>query len=479
MRAWLGLLVSVLVTLSDYRLVNGAAIIEDHTTSWRAAGLGDSLAEAFEVDLPDELFDKVLQDCLVFHKHETNERARASAGGGAYVHGKGGTYWRPLFNAQGEFLRPRFHIEAAIQLLYEMDIGKKTPHPRVSGGELWVQKRDLNEDIGFHHDKDEAMASLKSTMKFPEVSTVTYMTDKGAPTVIFNQTTPDGMARSPLHGFISYPAKNRHLRFQGNLQHGVPAFLAPELQEGTIMKLRGSGRERITFLVNWWKNKPMGPNCNKITTKLVKHLGIYDQEGVARPQVLSHVPQPTIKKDIILSAFMEERTRYDITIPGEEIIWFDMPKQREKGHVYDIRWPLDGIFGNLCKLDLRANVVRSLFHEDRSKVMVFAGNEKATLEWLRPLPKDFKDDLRFVITNPIEILDALKTFGLKVEDCPAAVIHTTRPSDAKFLMPKKTNSDESVKYRALNAENLRKMINKFRAGKLSPIRGNDVNDDDE
>jgi hypothetical protein len=27
------------------------------------------------------------------------------------VHGKGGTHWRPLFNAQGEFLRPRFAIE--------------------------------------------------------------------------------------------------------------------------------------------------------------------------------------------------------------------------------------------------------------------------------------------------------------------------------------------------------------------------------
>jgi hypothetical protein len=26
---------------------------------------------------------------------------RAAAAGGAYVHGKGGTYWRPLFNAQG------------------------------------------------------------------------------------------------------------------------------------------------------------------------------------------------------------------------------------------------------------------------------------------------------------------------------------------------------------------------------------------
>ncbi len=33
----------------------------------------------------------------------------------------------------------------------------------------WVQHRGATEDIGFHHDKDEGMASIKSTMKFPEV----------------------------------------------------------------------------------------------------------------------------------------------------------------------------------------------------------------------------------------------------------------------------------------------------------------------
>ena len=46
--------------------------------------------------------------------------------------------------------------------------------------------------------------------------------------------------------------------------------------------------------------------------------------------------------------------------------------------------------------------------------MVFAGNEEATLEWLRPLAKEFEDDLRFVIANPTATLDALKTFGLEV-----------------------------------------------------------------
>ena len=39
-------------------------------------------------------------------------------------------------------------------------------------------------------------ALCPQTMKFPEVSTVTYLTGQGAPTVIFNQTTPDGSLAS-------------------------------------------------------------------------------------------------------------------------------------------------------------------------------------------------------------------------------------------------------------------------------------------
>ena len=49
-------------------------------------------------------------------------------------------------------------------------------HERVLGGEWWVQRRDEKEDIGFHHDKDEALASNQATMKFPEVGTNTATT---------------------------------------------------------------------------------------------------------------------------------------------------------------------------------------------------------------------------------------------------------------------------------------------------------------
>eukprot|EP00960_Hanusia_phi_P044515 756685-Hanusia_phi.AAC.5 len=255
------LLLCCLLGLACHAL--GAAIIEDHSSTWNSAGLNETLARGYDEIFPQELFERVVHEALVFEKYEKDERARAAGGG--YMHGKGGTFWRPLFNEHGDFLKPRFAIEAAIIMLYKNDIGASR-HDRVAGGEWWVQKRSLKEDIGFHHDKDEAMASLKSTMKFPEVSTVTYLRGEGAPTVIFNQTTPDGNAQvpiSPREGFLSYPRENRHLTFRGNLQHGVPAELAPENSE-SMVQLRGKSGERITFLVNWWATKPLGPNCNTV-----------------------------------------------------------------------------------------------------------------------------------------------------------------------------------------------------------------------
>ena len=56
-------------------LTAGAASSAPHMQS---AGLSESLAEAFDVVLPDELFDKVLEEALVFERHERDERAGAA-----------------------------------------------------------------------------------------------------------------------------------------------------------------------------------------------------------------------------------------------------------------------------------------------------------------------------------------------------------------------------------------------------------------
>ena len=39
------------------------------------SGLTDSLAEAFDLALPDELFNQVLEEAIAFERHEKDERA--------------------------------------------------------------------------------------------------------------------------------------------------------------------------------------------------------------------------------------------------------------------------------------------------------------------------------------------------------------------------------------------------------------------
>lgn len=88
----------------------------------------------------------------------------------------------------------------------------------IKGAEWWIQMKDSNTGaINFHYDKDEGYASLHSKMRYPKFSTITYLTSIGAPTLIFNQTTPDGNVDIPAipdDGFISFPKLNRHVIFR-------------------------------------------------------------------------------------------------------------------------------------------------------------------------------------------------------------------------------------------------------------------------
>lgn len=58
-----------------------------------------------------------------------------------------------------------------------------------TGAEWWVQIRTEGEhaDLGmpFHWDKDEQLLERRGALVYPAVSTVTYLGDNGAPTVVF------------------------------------------------------------------------------------------------------------------------------------------------------------------------------------------------------------------------------------------------------------------------------------------------------
>ena len=125
---------SLLLFLLCFQRGDSAAIVEDQTGTWAAAGMEEYFARATDNIFPDELLEKVAKEAVIFQNHEAEERNRKTAGGG-YMHGKGGTFWRPLFNKDtGEMTKPRFAIEVAIALLFQSDFAN-LKNKRVKGGE--------------------------------------------------------------------------------------------------------------------------------------------------------------------------------------------------------------------------------------------------------------------------------------------------------------------------------------------------------
>jgi hypothetical protein len=119
----------------------------------------------------------------------------------------------------------------------------------VKGAECWVQVKSSGEDLAPHFDKDERLAFVTggADLRFPLLSTVTYISDNGGPTIVLNQTlSSDGerlQPAVPYAGAIVFPRKGRHLLFPGGYFHGV---------RGDLALVDRPSVARVTFLVNWW-----------------------------------------------------------------------------------------------------------------------------------------------------------------------------------------------------------------------------------
>jgi len=206
------------------------------------------LLRAHPSALPDTLLPYLIEEAHKTNKWEKKARSKS------LKHSKAATNWASMENIRN----PRTASEMAVALLLEIAFPDgRMPEGGVAGGEWWVQLRSSNENIGFHVDKDEGVASEEQWMKMPVLSTITYLTDEGGPTLVLDQSSNRGGNRQtpelPTKGVLVYPKKNRHVLFRGNLQHGVV---------GEFGEKRGG--QRVTFLVNWWDKKPMSPYCMSI-----------------------------------------------------------------------------------------------------------------------------------------------------------------------------------------------------------------------
>ena len=127
----------------------------------------------------------------------------------------------------------------------------------VRGAEVWVQLRDgsspATRGLEFHFDKCERSLAERDDWRHPALATATYLTDSGAPLVVFDTTSDGGgddARPSPPRGWIVAPRRARHVAFAGDRLHGVPDEIATDSERES---------DRLSILVNVWTDfKPLG-----------------------------------------------------------------------------------------------------------------------------------------------------------------------------------------------------------------------------
>lgn len=466
--------------------VHGAALLQDHTVAWTAAGLAEAPVQAYADALPPALFEAVSRDAAAVAKEGMGSQDKF---------GKKTTWWLPLRDRKHRVLKPRSAIEAAIHHLFQRDFGAgdAEAHRSIAGAEWWIQEQASHDDIGFHYDKDEAFATEQMTMKFPEVSTVTYLQAHGAPTLVLNQTTPDGnleIPETPTEGWLCYPQRNKHLLFRGNLQHGVSGRLSRAPRSGTL----GSRR---TLLINWWREAPLPPNCKafdgwarhrqQLSNAQLAALLAADQAdggggggsegaggGGAAPDAGAGAeasPLVAGRREWTPMAFDDAATKVQFTveIPPTDLFFFDaLAPAHQPAHVHDwvVRWrgrddggsggggggagaaaggggAAGAVLGPIARLDLEhRSSTSSLFREKRPKLVFVLADTAGERwrgrlpRWLRALHAEHADRFKFVLADPARTADFMRAFGISASDAPTAVIHDTAApgGDAKHKL---------------------------------------------
>ena len=310
-------------------------------------------------------------------------------------HSKAATNWVDMAN----ILKPRTASEMAVNFLLKLAFPDGTlPKGGIAGGEWWIQSRNTNENIGFHVDKDEGVASEEQWMKMPALSTVTYLTDEGGPTLVLNQSSNRGGNQQtpelPTQGILVFPKKNRHILFRGNLQHGVVG----EFGE------KGVNIKRVTFLVNWWDKKPMSPYCmsiddataeNDIRSDLLQSsswesltsslLGgankvdaLFSQLQDAADQV-THDTTETFNRIEIPEDGSSKRKRFDIRVPPTKRYNFPVPHDIATNYqqqIVEFDWDPQDVNGILRNLDFNSHMCMHLFHNRVGlKIVIFRDNK--------------------------------------------------------------------------------------------------------
>ena len=149
---------------------------------------------------------------------------------------------------------PRCGLEEVALQIFKMHTEGCTFDPSRSGAEWWTLVLDADSEVGWHWDKDYALESSMKLNVYPQIGTVTYLSDHGVPTAVARMAAPplvtDALPPSSQGYYLCYPKRGRHLAFDGRFLHGS--------KEGFAHSPLPKGERRTTLLVNVWLNhKPV------------------------------------------------------------------------------------------------------------------------------------------------------------------------------------------------------------------------------
>ena len=172
---------------------------------------------------------------------------------------------------------PRCLLEAFASNVFAFHTQGLSYDPSRSGAEWWVQVKQLDTEencsIDLHYDKDEEIAEAFSVGVFPQISTVSYLseTSLSQPTLIFETTASEPIGESIRTVYLSRSTKGKHISFDGRYLHGAPwsPIVNSFGSNPCAVKADGSSRMacdghvdnfvevaldsfRVTFLVNVW-----------------------------------------------------------------------------------------------------------------------------------------------------------------------------------------------------------------------------------
>jgi len=169
---------------------------------------------------------------------------------------------------------PTCNLERLVKEIYGFHTDGIECDVSSSGAEWWTQVIDSRDDIGFHWDRDYELEESEGLHVYPIKSTVTYLTDFGAPTIVVDKRgtadTSHELIGTADKFSLCKPKVGRSIVFDGSLLHAAPSGIEDEDDEDSGESDTDNGNEeeeetndededcivqwRVTLLVNVWIN---------------------------------------------------------------------------------------------------------------------------------------------------------------------------------------------------------------------------------